>query len=204
MFGCFVFSSQAYTGGEEPGLAEHSSTCFEEPQLGWWGCTLHPLTHVRKHVLLEMLVAEAFWQLPITSPKATAPPCRNTSNSEHKATSEISLKMALFVEVCPNPAPQLRRKCDCGNFLAQFASSQLTKYIPENSLLGAMPRSNFLYDDSVSWHISISSSSTGDCWGRAASITGWLKGNFLFGWLHRRTQMGCRVGRSAPTTTFPE
>lgn len=58
---------------------------------------------------------------------------------------------------------------------------------------------------SVSWHSSISSSSTGDCWGRAASIPGWLKGNqVLFGWLHRRTQMRHRGGRSALTTSFPE
>lgn len=86
-------------------------------------------------MLLEMLVAEAYSQLPITSPKAIAPPCRNTPNSEHEATAEISLKMALFVEVCPNLTPWFRRKHDCGNFLAQFASSQLTKYIPENLLL---------------------------------------------------------------------
>lgn len=96
-----------------------------------------PHTRVRKYVLLEMLVAEAYSQLPITCPKAIAPPCRNTPNSEHEATTEISLKMALFVEVMPTP--RLRRKCDCGNLLAQFASSQLTKYIPENSLLGGMP-----------------------------------------------------------------
>lgn len=68
-------------------------------------------------------------------------------NGEQEATAEISLKMALFVEVCPNPAPWFRRKRDCGNSLAQFASSQLTKYITENSLLGGMPWSNFLYDE---------------------------------------------------------
>lgn len=93
----------------------------------------------REHVLFQMLVAEGYSQLPITSPKAIALPPGNTPNSEHEATAEISLKMALFVEVCPNPAPQLQKKRDCGNFLAQFASSRLTEHMPENSLLGGMP-----------------------------------------------------------------
>lgn len=54
-----------------------------------------------------------------------SPPCRpeNTPHDGHEATGpkvETCLKMALFAEVCPNPAPWLRRKRDCGNFLAQF------------------------------------------------------------------------------------
>lgn len=39
---------------------------------------------------------------------------------ETSLKAETGFKMDLFLEVCPNPALWLRRKHDCGNFLAQF------------------------------------------------------------------------------------
>ena len=74
-------------------------------------------------MLCEMSGGEGYSQPPIASPREPALPPRNMPNGEHETTgvkAEMCLKMALFVEACPNPAPWLRRKRDCGNFLAQL------------------------------------------------------------------------------------
>lgn len=78
-----------------------------------------PPARVRKRVLCEMPGGEGYSQPPIASPREPALPPRNTPEGTQLKV-EMSLKMALFVEVCLNPAPWLRRKRDCGNFLAQF------------------------------------------------------------------------------------
>lgn len=89
-----------------------------------------------------------------------------------------------------------------GTFLHSFFLADRTHPRDFTSGRNALKRF-FFYDEGVSRHISISSSSTGDCWRRAVSLTGRIKGNFLFGWLHERARTR-QQWRSALTNSFPE
>lgn len=205
---CFLLPSLCWWWMAVPRSAIQS-TCFKQIQPGQQqGCTSHPLTRVSERLCcMNCQGGEGHSQPPITSPKEPAPLLRHTLNGNHEATgpkAEMCLKMDLFVEVYPKPVPWLRRKCDYGNFLAQFllgwrSTSQRFHFWEEclEAIFffflwwGCFKTS--LYFKQQHWRLQRE---------RAESRTARINGNFLFGWLHERAWV--RQQWSAHANSFPE